>query len=132
MNFKQNDIIIYNGNIGEIWKITQEAAHVKFEDERFDGGFSYQKFFFKPIHHSQSNINELTNKSYLRKGYQFTIDRWKDGDVSEWKVIRLCLKHIVVKSLNDGTSWSMPYERWEDINPVQKRFVHKIYSILTK
>jgi predicted ester cyclase len=39
---------------GTIWKITNEAVHVRFDDEYFE------KFHFNPTHHTQTNIDLLT------------------------------------------------------------------------
>ena len=44
--------------IGIIWKITDEAIHVKFGTNEEDN-ITFQKFFFNPKHHMQSNILDL-------------------------------------------------------------------------
>jgi hypothetical protein len=51
--FKVRDGIVSDGKEGEVWKITDEAIHVRFENGMF------QKFHFKPYHHKQSSISEL-------------------------------------------------------------------------
>ena len=43
--------------IGIIWKVTDEAVHVKFQSNTDD--ITFQKFFFNPKHHMQSNILDL-------------------------------------------------------------------------
>jgi len=46
--------------IGVIWKITKYAVHVKFDDG--ESCITFQKFFFNPIHHMQSNVSCLKIK----------------------------------------------------------------------
>ena len=43
--------------IGIIWKITDEAVHVKFGTNIEN--LTFQKFFFYPKHHMQSNILDI-------------------------------------------------------------------------
>lgn len=43
--------------IGIIWKITDESVHVKFGSDIEN--VTFQKFFFNPTHHIQSNILDL-------------------------------------------------------------------------
>lgn len=58
----------------------------------------------------------------MENGQIFTIDRWRDGKVKEYKCIRLCLKWISVKSVDGTEKWAMPYHRLMDIDPPQTRF----------
>lgn len=62
------------------------------------------------------------------KGEIFTIDRWRNGEIKEYKVARICRRFINVKSLDGVESWGMPYDRLKDINPINKIFVDDTYK----
>ncbi|QBQ41232.1 hypothetical protein E2P86_08700 [Sphingobacterium psychroaquaticum] len=128
MNFVVGDTVLSEGKLGTCWKITEKCIHVVFEDTTFKNETSFQKFFFNPTHHMQSSVKELEYKSYIKKGYIFKIDRWKDGNVKEYKFIRPCFKYVTVSSLDGLEKWRMPYKRIKDINPVEKRFVDPLFN----
>lgn len=56
--FCKGDTVISNGVTGEVWKVSEQAVHVRFQNDFF------QKFFFLPKHHKQSSINELKHKPH--------------------------------------------------------------------
>lgn len=53
MNFIKGDKVKSLYGNGEVWKISENAVHVRYSDGNF------QKFFFVPKHHMQTNIKEL-------------------------------------------------------------------------
>lgn len=48
--FLKGDIVSKSGKIGKVWKLSEKACHVIYDD-----GF-FEKFHYSPTHHTQSSI----------------------------------------------------------------------------
>lgn len=49
----------------------------------------------------------------MKVGDKFKIDRFNDGDILEWRVKRICKKHIIVTC--HTFTWAMLNNRLKDI-----------------
>lgn len=56
----------------------------------------------------------------MEKGNVFTIDRWRTGEIKEYKCVRLCRRFISVKSVDGTENWGMPYDRLKDVKSIKK------------
>lgn len=52
-DFKKGDRVSYEEYQGVVWKVTDKAVHVRYDNELF------QKFHFNPTHHMQTPIAKL-------------------------------------------------------------------------
>ena len=65
--------------------------------------------------HKRKTMKKFIGKPFINllKGEIITIDRWNDGKPQQYKVIRICRNHTVVKNANED--WAMPNNRMKDI-----------------